>query len=162
MGITFSGPAILVRDMTAARGFYENLLDQTVLFEVGGAYVAYVGGLCLWQVEGALSMIRGWEGGAAVPESGPGGMELYFEAEDVDGAWARMAAAGVRAVHPVLEQPWSQRCFRVLDPEDRLIEVAEPMGAVARRLLESGLTPEEVAARTMLPVAMVRGLGPKD
>ena len=54
------------------------------------------------------------------------------------------------------EYPWGQRVVRFRDPDGHIIEVGENMTAVCRRFLDSGMTPEEAAARMDVPVDYVR------
>jgi hypothetical protein len=61
-------------------------------------------------------------------------------------------------VHPVVEQPWGQRVFRVYDPDGHVVEIGEPMDAVIRRFLEQGMTVEEAAPRTSMPLEIVRAI----
>lgn len=156
MSIRFEGPAVFVSDMAAARAFYEGRLDQDVLFAVGETYTAYGSGLTLWGAAAARQMIHGTPPAEAPGPQGRDNFELYFESEDLDAAWARMD--GARAVHPVREAPWAQRCFRVLDPDGHIVEVGEPMPLVVRRLLADGLSAEEAAERTMVPLELVKSM----
>ncbi|WP_461210364.1 VOC family protein [Desulfocurvus sp. DL9XJH121] len=158
MSIRFEGPAIFVADMAASRAFYEGLLDQETLFGVGENYTAYKGGLCLWEAGCALGAVHGVDGGGPAAPQGRDNFELYFESEDLDAAWARAQEAGAAAVHGPREMPWTQRCFRIQDPDGHLVEVGEPMPLVIRRLLDSGLSPEATAERTMTPLAMVQAV----
>ncbi|MDX9802546.1 MAG: hypothetical protein RBS96_00715, partial [Dehalococcoidales bacterium] len=48
--------------------------------------------------------------------------------------------------------PWGQRAIRFYDPDNHIIEIGEPMPAVIRRLLKSGISEEEVAKRTSMPL----------
>lgn len=158
MDIVFEGPALMVRDMKAAREFYETVLGQEVLFSVGEAYVAYQGKFSLWESGGASAMIFGAE---AARDLGPGmgtPFELYFETTELDAAWERLEKAGVNVVHAIQEQPWGQRCFRVRDPEGRLVELGEPMPLVVKRYLDQGLSVAQVAERTLMPEAMVEAV----
>ena len=156
MPIRFEGPALMVRDLRACREFYEILLEREILFQVGDCYVAYKDRLSLWGMDGAHQMVFGRAPGPAGAE--PERFELYFESEDPAGVLSRMRAKGVPVVQDLHEAPWGQRVIRVRDPEGNLVEVAEPMPMVAKRFLSQGLSPEETAARTMLPVEMVRGM----
>jgi uncharacterized glyoxalase superfamily protein PhnB len=41
---------------------------------------------------------------------------LYIEAEDLQGLWERVSAAGVPVVDPLAERPWGQAEFTIEDP----------------------------------------------
>ena len=64
----------------------------------------------------------------------------------------------VDLVHPPIEHRWGQRAVRLYDPDCHVIEVAEPLTAVARRFRDAGLTEEGVAKRMDVPPELVRRL----
>ncbi len=51
---------------------------------------------------------------------------LYFENEDLDAAFNRIAEH-VDLIHEVRRQFWGQRVFRFFDPDGHIIEIGEPM-----------------------------------
>jgi catechol 2,3-dioxygenase-like lactoylglutathione lyase family enzyme len=159
MPIVYQSAVLFVREMQAARAFYEGLLNQQVALDLG-ANVGYEAGFALWERAHAASIIYGTDPAEAAPaaEAGPGStaFELYFETDDVLAVWDLLAQAGVQPVHEIREQPWGQRVFRVYDPDHHIVEFGEPMPAVMTRCLDQGLTVEEVAARTFMPVDIVR------
>ncbi|MFV0350647.1 MAG: VOC family protein [Halodesulfovibrio sp.] len=156
MSIAFEGSAIIVRNIPASRHFYESLLQQEVAFSVGESYVAYKGKFSIWQERSASALMH--ERSRFLATTDPEAMEqfeLYFETADLDAAWNELKKQQVPAVHAIREQPWGQRCFRVKDPDGYVVELAEPMPVVVQRCLDSGMTVEETAARTMLPADMI-------
>lgn len=60
------------------------------------------------------------------PRCGRANLALYFEVEDIDGAFERIAPS-VELIHPVQPQAWGQRMFRSRDPDGHIVEVGEPM-----------------------------------
>lgn len=153
MDIEFEGSVIFVKDVEASRRFYEDLLGQKVK-EDFGRYVGYEGGFGIWEADFAHQLI--YDG--PMEESGSLGrrnLELYFETEVIEEAWSRFSEAAVELVHPMVEQPWGQRVFRLYDPDGHIVEIGEPLPAVAKRLLDQGMAPEEVAEKTMLPLETV-------
>lgn len=155
MPIRFEGPAVFVSDLTASRLFYEKVLGQSVLFAVGDEYAAFEEGFSLWQHQGAAERIHGTRPTGPPEIQGRENFELYFETEDLENAWQRARATCTDPIHAVREMPWGQRCFRVRDPDGHIVEVGEPMPLVIRRFLDQGLSPEEVAKRTMAPIELV-------
>ena len=81
---------------------------------------------------------------------------LYFETDQLDAMWTRLSEAGVQIVHPLVEQPWGQRVFRVYDPDGHIVELGEPMPAVIQRFLSQGMSVEQIAQRTSMPPEIVR------
>lgn len=152
---TFKSAVLFVRDMPAARRFYEDLLAQKVELDVG-ANVGYAGGLALWQEESAAHHIHGRSGEAVSATSlGRDNLEVYFEMEEIEAMVTRFREAGVRFVHGLKEQPWTQRAVRVYDPDGHIVEIGEPMPAVVRRLAREGVDRAGIVKRTLIPQAFV-------
>ena len=61
----------------------------------------------------------------------------------------------IEYVHPIIEHSWGQRVVRFYDPDKHIIEVGENMKVVCRRFLNSGMTPEQVAERTGVPMKFI-------
>jgi hypothetical protein len=61
----------------------------------------------------------------------------------------------VRLVHPITEQPWAARVLRAYDPDGHLVELAEPMDVVTRRLAADGQSTDAISKRTGMPVAAI-------
>ena len=154
MPITFEGPAIMVADIKRSRAFYEELLHQEVLADFG-QNVPFKSGFSLWQADHAIGVI--YDGKRTPPARlGQDNVEFYFESPDLDETWTRITAAWNDVIHPIVEAPWGQRGFRLRDPDGHIVEIGEPLPVLINRLLGQGLTPEQVAERTSVPVEMVR------
>jgi catechol 2,3-dioxygenase-like lactoylglutathione lyase family enzyme len=155
MEIKFIGPVLLVKDIQAARRFYEGVLEQKVALDFG-VNVGYASGLALWQREHAIAVI--FQKSSESQESRHHQAELCFETAQIAECCERLKESGVELIHPLTEQPWGQRTVRFYDEDGHMIEVAEPMPAVVERLLAQGLSAAEVAQKTGLPLTMVGGL----
>jgi len=160
MPMTFAGPALLVADINASRAFYEDILGQAVLAD-HGAHVAFAGGFSLWQADFATEVI--YNGARRPPATlGLGNFELYFESETLDDDHARVSGLWKDIIHPVQTAPWGQRGFRLHDPDGHVVEVAEPLPVLVRRLLAQGLTIDEISARTSIPVQGVAAMSQQE
>ncbi|MDV2481996.1 glyoxalase/bleomycin resistance/dioxygenase family protein [Methanoculleus sp. Wushi-C6] len=152
----FVCPLIVVREIGVSRAFYETVLGQKVLYDLG-ENVFFEGGF-------AIHLRSHFSGLIGVDESeiveGPKNAELYFEEDDLDAFLERPESVDLDYVHELREQPWEQRVVRFYDPDQHIVEVGEPMESVAKRLLASGLSVEEVAGRTLMPVEFVGELAP--
>ena len=120
-----------------------------------GPNLAFKGGFALWLADHASEIIYG-KAPVRGKQLGAENFELYFESADIEATWSRLEEAGVRPVHAMRAQPWGQRVFRVHDPDGHVVELGEPMPFVIRRFLDDGLSCEEVAERTSMPVEIVR------
>ncbi|RPJ51501.1 MAG: hypothetical protein EHM21_02575 [Chloroflexi bacterium] len=154
MELKFLGSILFVENINRSRQFYEEVLGQIVDLDFG-ANVGYKSGISLWQRDHAWPIIFGGkvlnQPTACQPE-----VELGFEIADIEEADKRLAAAGVKYLHPLIEQPWGQRTVRFYDPDGHLIEIGELMAVVIARLLSQGMTIEQSAQRTGMPVEIVR------
>jgi catechol 2,3-dioxygenase-like lactoylglutathione lyase family enzyme len=119
----FINPIPFVRDIQRSTVFYRDILGLTVRADFGN-FVLFDGGFALH--EGRYLEETIW--GAASADAGSygrGNLLLYFEDNDVDAAFERVAPH-VELIHPVERQAWGQRVFRFYDPDRHAIEVGEP------------------------------------
>lgn len=154
MELKLVSSVIFVKDMQKSRSLYEGVLGQKVLMD-HGPNVGFEGGFALWQSDHAGQIIFG-----DVPAENTGSnhtqAELYFETPQLDEAFQKISNCGVDIIHPLREQPWGQRVFRFYDFDRHIIELGEPMPAVIFRYLGQGLSVEEIAGKTFMPVDIVR------
>ncbi len=143
-------PMLVVTDMERSVTFYREVLGLAVVLDFG-ANKTLSGGLCLQTAETYREFIGGKE-----LSFGGNDFELYFEEDDFDAFLEKLSEKDVRYVHPVIEHSWGQRVVRFYDPDGHIVEVGENLKTVCRRFYESGMTPEEVAARMDVPLSYVR------
>lgn len=143
-------PLLAVSDMERSLAFYETVLGLRVVLDFG-ANKTLTGGLCLQTLETWGAFL-----GANQVAFGGNDSEVYFEEDQFDAFAERLSTLELQYVHPVKEHAWGQRVVRFYDPDRHIIEVGENMTAVCRRFLDSGLTPEETAARMDVPPDYVR------
>lgn len=142
---------IVVRDVEKSKSFYKELfgLDEVVDF---GGNVILTEGLVLQEQ-------KIWEGYLEKKVvTGGHDTELYFEENDMDGFLERLkeSSFSIQYVNSFMEHDWGQRVVRIYDLDGHVIEVGEAMEYVARRFLKSGMSAEETAAKTQLPLSMVK------
>jgi predicted enzyme related to lactoylglutathione lyase len=63
---------------------------------------------------------------AAVPEGAISATEIYLRVEDLDGAAARLAAAGARLLSPAAPREWGDDAAYFADPDGNVLVVARP------------------------------------
>ena len=144
---------LFVRDMDISKKFYQDLLGQEIAMDLG-LNVGFTSGLGLWKKDYAQKVIFGCD-----QPSGEGNdTEVYFETEKIDEAWEKIRAQGVEVIHEIREQPWCQRVFRVRDPDQFIVEIAEPMDAVVRRLHNEGFSKEEIVKKTLMPQDVITAI----
>lgn len=148
----YQGTLIAVSNMEKAKHFYENVMDQKVMMDLG-VHVSFERGLSLQLNYAELVGID------LQMKTQPNNFQLYFEVDNLD-TWQNKISdtEGIVFIHTAKEYPWGQRVMRFYDYDQHIVEVAESMESVARRFLAGGLSIEETAERTMFPVEFVKSL----
>ena len=149
----FICPLIVVNNIEISRSFYEQVLNQKVQYDFG-ENVSFESGFAIHLKSHFSDLINKSENDIIQKSNS---FELYFEEEDLDSFLQKLKDIDpVEYVHVLKEQPWGQRVIRFYDPDMHIVEVGEPMGSVAKRLLSKGLSIEETAKRTLMPEEFVR------
>ena len=143
---------LLVKDIEKSKNFYNIILGQNIVMDFG-RNVGFEGGLSIWERGYALDLI--FEDKAHGIKVGANNVEIYFETNDLNDLYERLATE-VRVIKPIREHPWGQRSFRVYDPDNHIIEFAESVGSVVLRLNRQGLSHEEIAKKSMMPMEFIK------
>lgn len=142
---------IVVEDIERSKAFYRELFGLSVVTDFGENVIL---------TEGLVLQERAtWERFTGKKTVYDGcDAELYFEENDMDGFLARLQKQNppVSYVNESMEHDWGQRVVRLYDPDRHVIEVGESMNFVARRCLDMGMTAEQTAEKTQLPLAQIR------
>ena len=139
---------LAVEDLERSKEFYCGLLGMTVTADFG-ANVTLSDCLALQTMDTWREFIQGRD-----VRTGHNAGELYFEEEEFDRFLLRLQSyAGY--VHPPHEHAWGQRVVRIYDPDRNIVEVGEPISAVARRFLDSGMSAGQIAKRMDVPMEYV-------
>jgi len=155
MDIQHRSVVLLVKDLPAARRFYEEVMGLKVSMDLGVNIEFAPGTFALWQWEYARKVIFRPPYGDRQAQHNYHA-EVYFETAQIEEAARRLESAGVVWIHRVEEMPWAQRTLRFYDPDGNIIEVGEPMDAAVLRLLAAGLSLEAVAQRTSMPLEVIQ------
>jgi catechol 2,3-dioxygenase-like lactoylglutathione lyase family enzyme len=150
---TFHSVVLLVEDIERSKRFYGAVLGQKVVMDFG-RNVGFEGGLAIWERDYALNLI--FQGKAQGVKAGGNNLEVYFESGDVEALYKRLTGEGVKVIHSIVEQPWGQRVFRVYDPDNHIVEFAESMASVVLRLDKNGLSLEEIAKKSLMPMEFIK------
>lgn len=145
---------IAVKDLEKSKKFYCDILEQKVVQDLG-ANVTLSGGF-------ALQTLTSWGEFIEIKQEkilfGGNNAELVFEVEDMDAFLSKIESFEITYVHSAKEHPWGQRVVRFYDPDQHIIEVGENMSVVVKRFIDSGLTIEQTALRTGMPLEAVNDL----
>jgi catechol 2,3-dioxygenase-like lactoylglutathione lyase family enzyme len=143
---------LLVEDIENSKHFYNSILGQKIVMDFG-RNVGFEGGLAIWERDYALNLI--FHEKAHGIKVGANNGEIYFETENLDELYKRLLEE-VRVIHSIQEHPWGQRAFRIYDPDNHILEFAESMESVVLRLNKQGLSLEEIAKKSMMPMEFIR------
>jgi catechol 2,3-dioxygenase-like lactoylglutathione lyase family enzyme len=105
---------VAVKEIAAARRFYEDVLGLNLLMDLG--WIATFGSGEEMSVQ--ISFMT--EGGSGTPVP-----DLSIEVDDLDAVLAGMKAAGFPIEYGPAEEPWGVRRFFVRDPFGKLVNVLE-------------------------------------
>jgi len=143
---------LLVKNIEKSKYFYNIILGQKIVMDFG-KNVGFEGGFAIWDREYATNLIFQEE--ISKVKIGGNNSEIYFESDHLDDLINRLQGK-VNFVHSIREQPWGQKCFRIYDPDDHIIEFAESMASVVIRLRSIGLSYEEIAEKSLMPMQFIR------
>lgn len=143
----------VVEDIEKSKKFYQELFGLYVITDFGGNIIMSEG---LVLQEKTL-----WENfiGKDVVARG-NDAELYFEENDMDGFLLKLknSSYNIEYVNEPMVHDWGQRVIRIYDPDDHIIEIGESMSNVVRRLHNEGMSVEQVAKKTQLPIDNVENI----
>lgn len=140
-----SSIALFVKDIEVSKTFYQNILGLEVEFDFGGNIILK-GGIAIWQIN--QNHIIPKTLGNNIVHNSSNRFELYFETEYLDEDFNTLCSAKVKFLHKIHEEPWGQRTIRFFDPDNHLIEIGESLQCFVLRMLNSGMTHEQVSAKT--------------
>ena len=126
MGLKFISSVVFVKDIKTSRQFYEDFLQLKIADDYG-ENIAYHCGLSIWQSGHAYDNIFKNSPDELVKENHGYSHELYFETDNIDEVFEEAAKCKVKIMHGITNQPWSQKVFRVYDPDGNIVEIGEIM-----------------------------------
>ena len=143
---------LLVKDVEKSKHFYNSIVGQKIVMDFG-RNVVFEGGLAIWERDYALNLI--FQEKAYDIKVGANNAEIYFETENLEELYTRLVDEA-RVIHSIQEHSWGQRAFRIYDQDNHILEFAESMESVVLRLNMQGLSLEEIAKKSMMPMEFIR------
>ena len=151
MNIRFETALLFVKDVAVSRRFYEEVLGQKVEYDFGED-VVFCGGFAIHDASHLSKLLFNRENPNISNKQGRENCELYFESDELDDVYSMLEQSGVTFIHRLFEQAWGQCVVRFYDPDNHIIEIGEPMSAVIKRYLLTGLPESAVAQKTSMPL----------
>lgn len=126
MAIRHSHTLVLVQNIQASTAFYTRVLNQRVL-QNHGTVVLFEGCFALHQAGELMQTVYKEPRQSALGPQGHDNVLIYFETDDLAGAYMQIVNAGVPVIHPIERQAWGQSVFRFHDPDGHIVEIGEPL-----------------------------------
>jgi catechol 2,3-dioxygenase-like lactoylglutathione lyase family enzyme len=147
----YHSSVFFVSDVEISKKFFTDVLGQKIESDFGRCII-FIDGFSIWDRVYAHKMMGLTDEDISNNKKDA---ELYFEIEDIDSLYIKLKNEKIEFIHNIIEQPWGQRCFRIYDPDNHIIEFAEPMTVVIERLYDKGLTHNQIVKKTLMPVEIV-------
>lgn len=155
----FGSSLIVVKDIEKSRKFYERLLDQEVVMDLG-ANVAF-DGFALQTIESWSEFIKQDINDINLNKTNVS--ELYFEADDYDKFLEKLKLEkDVELLHDSIVCPWGQKVIRFYDPDNHIIEVGESLENLIKRLSNDGMSISQIIEKTGLPEEVILNIKNND
>ena len=152
MEIKYQGCLLSVKDMEASKRFYQEVLGQKLIMDIG-AHVSFEG----FSLQQGYAELVGISVESVMTKSH--NFQLYFEVENLDEMFDNLKSMEeLRWIHEITEYPWGQRDIRIYDPDMHIVEIAESMESVIKRFLSQGMPVDEISKRTMYPIDFLKSL----
>jgi len=151
---SFHSIVLFVKDLEKSKKFYTEVLGQEVEYDFGNN-VGLKNGISLWKImpDHVISL-----SGKHKRIKATKAFEIYFETRNLESFQEIIAKQNLNILHDLMEEPWGQRTIRFYDPDNNLIEVGETLDTFVTRMAKSGMNPEEISAKTTIPVEIVKAL----
>lgn len=154
MKIAFKGPIVLVKDIEASRKFYEEVLLQKVILN-HGENIMFESGFSL-QEKNSMTTLFHYPNDKLLRETSIH-IALFFEVDDFSAFMKRLKKyTAIKYIHEEMEYAWDQRGIAFYDLDGHPVDVGESMHAILKRLHKEGLSVEEIAKKTMHPIAYIK------
>ncbi|WP_321420048.1 VOC family protein [uncultured Methanomethylovorans sp.] len=149
----FTCPLIAVSNLKTSKRFYEEVLGQKIVLDLGWN-VTFSGGFA---IQFNFADIVSVDKESVMKRSH--NFELYFEEEDFDAFIEHLKKFDdIEYVHQPKKHDWQQRVVRIYDPDKHIIEIGESMVVVAKSFLGQGMSIEEIAKLIQHPVEFVKAV----
>lgn len=141
----------VVNDIEKSKAFYKDFFGLQIVADFGENVILTEGLVLqekkLWEKSIEKDVIAGGNNA-----------ELYFEENNLDKFLEKLekSTQPIEYLNKCIERDWGQRVIRIYDPDKHIIEIGESMDYVARRLLKDGMSVEQVAKKTQLPLSQIQ------
>ena len=152
MNIQFQSSVLITSDFEGLKAFYTKVLGLGIKMDFGPC-ITFNCGLAIWKLSEKHTIAKHL--GRQYSTEGNKNLELCFETDDFDVSVKTIKKHAPKLLHDIEEETWGQRTIRFYDPDDNLIELGETIPCFVKRLYNKGMTANEVAEKTSVPLGKV-------
>lgn len=145
----FHSSVIFVSNIIKSKDFYIRLLNQQIEHDFG-KNVILKSGLALWEIQAEHVINRKLE-----TKGISNRFELYFETELINETYERLKNEEIEFLHEIREEPWGQRTIRFFDYDKHLVEIGEPLETFVKNMNNTGLSINQIAEKSGIPVETI-------
>lgn len=151
--LELTSAVLFVSDIEKSKEFYVKVLNREIENDFGNN-VGLKGGIGLWQPRENHIVMTGCND----VKTKSNRTELYFESNDIAKDYNILKQHKVNFLHELLEEQWGQLTVRFFDPDYHLIEIGESLPTFVKRMYNEGLSEQQVAEKTGIPIETVQTL----
>jgi catechol 2,3-dioxygenase-like lactoylglutathione lyase family enzyme len=145
--------ALFVKDINISKNFYFGVLKQELEFDFG-KNIIFKNGLTIWEINSSHIIPKNL-GLAKISNKNINRFEIYFETDNLKEVFEELKNNNVGFLHEIHEEPWGQDTIRFFDPDNHLIEIGESMQQFVGKLFKQGMTAQQIAMKTSVPIQTV-------
>ena len=125
MKIRHVSTIVFVNDVARSSAFYRDVLGLPVSQDFG-TMVQFEHGFAIHDGPNLLGQTYKKPGAFPSEPQGHDNIDIYFETDDLEGAFHAVDDSGAEVIHPIETQEWGQRVFRFHDPDGHIVEIGDP------------------------------------
>lgn len=141
MRLSYHSTVIFVKNIEKSKQFYLKLPGFNVAYDFGKS-IGFSNKISLWEINPDHPIAKESD---LLKSSG---FELCFETDDIINIFAQIKKLGVKFLHEIREETWSQQTIRFYDPDGHLIEIGEDLPTFINRCYHQGMSVEKIHKKT--------------
>lgn len=121
----FVNTIIFVKDINKSKRFYSDALGLKIIQDYE-TIVFFENHFVLHSAVSIIKTVFKRNNYFQKKKQGRKNILIYFETNQLDNCFNKIAKLGVKFIHGIEKQAWGQKVFRFKDPDGHIVEVGEP------------------------------------
>ncbi|PLX01493.1 MAG: hypothetical protein C0594_13130 [Marinilabiliales bacterium] len=148
----FHSTVLYVSNIDASRNFYEKVIGLIAIQDFGKS-VSYLSGISLYEIQANHKLSS-----RISNNKDNNAFELYFECENIEEVYNVHRNNNTRFLHPIEEESWGQKTFRIYDPDDNIIAFGESLDISVKRMHSEGYNIDQICDKTSIEKAAIESI----